>query len=100
MGDSLLATCPVFGGHLQPRLSSLRRTAAGWVGLASCNSCSHKAPLPVEQRIRKHGELAMVEVGLVSLRCIECNGYGATVLMLKLCEPGAETAMKATAIIG
>jgi hypothetical protein len=44
--------------------------------------------LPVDQLIRKHGELAIVEVVLVGLRCIECNGYGASVLMLKLCESG------------
>jgi hypothetical protein len=42
----------------------------------------------VDQLIRKHGELAIVEVVLVGLRCTECRSYGASVLMLKLCEPG------------
>jgi hypothetical protein len=72
----------------QPRLTSLRKTPAGWIRVASCNSCSHKGPMPVDQLIRKHGELALVEVVMVGLRCTECKGYGATALMLKLCEPG------------
>jgi len=70
----------------QPRLGSLRQTPAGWVRVAACSSCSHKGPLPIDHLIRKHGELAIVEV--VGLRCTACHGYGAGVLMLKLCEPG------------
>jgi hypothetical protein len=73
----------------QPRLSSLRKTPAGWIRLAACNSCAHKGPLPVDQLIRKHGELALVEVVLVGLRCTQCHGYGANALILKLCEPDA-----------
>ena len=72
----------------QPRLTSLRHTPAGWIRVAACNSCSHKGPLPVDQLIRKHGELAIVEVALVGLRSTACGGYGASALMLKLCEPG------------
>ena len=92
-GDSPRLTCsgyvPIMGGkdlNRQPRLSSLRHTPAGWIRLAACNSCSQ--PLPVDQLIRKHGELALVEVVLVGLRCTECHGYGASVLMVKLSEPG------------
>jgi hypothetical protein len=44
--------------------------------------------MPVDQLIRKHGELAIVEVVLVGLRCTACGSYGASALMLKLCEPG------------
>ena len=62
--------------------------APGWVWLAAWNSCAHQGPLPVDQLIRKHGELALVEVVLVGLRCTECRSYGASVLILKLCEPG------------
>jgi hypothetical protein len=72
----------------QPRLRSLRETPAGWIRLAACNACSHKGPLPVDQLIRKHGDLAFVEVVLVGLRCSACGGYGASALMMKLCEPG------------
>jgi hypothetical protein len=72
----------------QPRLGSLRQTPAGWIRVAACNSCSHKGPLPIDHLIRKHGELAIVEVVMVGLRCTMCRGYGAGVLMLKLCEPG------------
>jgi len=75
-------------GHRQPRLGSLRHTPAGWVRLASCNSCAHKAPLPIDQLIRQHGEQAITEVALIGLRCTSCGGYGANVLTLKLCEPG------------
>lgn len=81
----------VMGGkdaNRQPRLSSLRHTPPGWIRLAACNSCSHKGLLPIDHLIRKHGELAIVEVVLVGLRCTACRGYGASVLTLKLCEPG------------
>jgi hypothetical protein len=72
----------------QPRLASLRKTPPGWIRVASCNSCTHKGPLPVDQLIKKHGELALVELVLVGLRCTACQGYGASALMLRLCEPG------------
>jgi hypothetical protein len=61
---------------------------AGWIRVASCNNCSHRGPFPVDRLIRKHGELAIVEVVLVRLKCSDCGGCGAGALMLKLCEPG------------
>jgi hypothetical protein len=72
----------------QPRLSSLRNTPPGWIRLASCNNCAHKGLLPVEHLIRKHGELAIVELVLVELKCTACGGHGASALMLRLCDPG------------
>jgi hypothetical protein len=72
----------------QPRLSIMRNTPHGWIRVAACNSCSHKGPMPVDRLIRKHGELAIVDVVLVGLKCSNCGGYGASALMLKLCEPG------------
>jgi hypothetical protein len=41
--------------------------------------------MPIDRLIRKYGELAIVEV---VLKCTECGGYGASALMMKLCEPG------------
>lgn len=72
----------------QPRLRGLRNTPPGWIRLASCNSCRHKGPLPVDQLIRKFGDLALVEFALVGLKCSACGHRGASALMRRLCEPG------------
>lgn len=66
----------------------MRNTPHGWIRVAACNNCSHKGPMPVDRLIRKHGELAIVEVVLVGLKCTNCGSYGASALTLKLCEPG------------
>ena len=44
----------------QPRLCSLRETPAGWIRVASCNSCRHQGVLPIDRLIRKHGELCQI----------------------------------------
>ena len=54
----------------------------------SCSAWLSRGPLPVDRLIRKHVKLAIVEVVLIGLKCPNCGGYGASVLMLKLCEPG------------
>lgn len=72
----------------QPRVGSLLRPAPGWIRLAECVHCDHTGPLPVRQLVRKHGELCLLEFALVSIRCTECRKYGATMKMVRLCDPG------------
>jgi hypothetical protein len=43
--------------------------------------------------IRKHGELALVELALVGLKCSACGGYGADEGLVRLCEPGCPRRM-------
>jgi hypothetical protein len=72
----------------QPRLGSVRDTPPGWIRLAICNACGHRGVLPAERLLRKHGELALLEFALVGIRCTACRQYGATMSMVRLCEPG------------
>ena len=72
----------------RPKLQSLTQTPPGWIRLAACTSCEHRGPMPVQQLIRKFGELHLMEFALISLKCTACGGRGASALMLKLCEPG------------
>jgi hypothetical protein len=57
-----------------PQVSTLRNIPHGWIRVAACNNWSHKGPLPVDRLVRKHGELAIVEVVLVGLKCSNCSG--------------------------
>jgi hypothetical protein len=66
----------------QPRLRRLRETPAGWIRVASCNSCRHKGVLPIDRLISKHGELALVEFALVTLKCTVCGHIGASALVV------------------
>jgi hypothetical protein len=71
----------------QPRLTSLRNTPQGWLRVATCRACGSRATLPTAALIRKHGELALVELALVRLQCSACGGYGADEGLVRLCEP-------------
>lgn len=71
-----------------PRLHSVRETPRGWIRLATCNARGHKGPLPVQQLIRKYGELEAVEFALVTLKCTAFGERGATATIIRLCEPG------------
>ena len=72
----------------QPRLGSVRDTPRGWIRLVACNTCGHRGVLPADRLLRKHGELALVEFALAGIRCGSCGGRGATLSMVRLCEPG------------
>jgi ribosomal protein L33 len=66
---------------------SVRQTPADWIRLAACNSCAHKR-YRSSNGSGNTAELVIVEVVMVGLRCTQCRGYRASVLMLKLSEPG------------
>ena len=72
----------------QPRLGSIRETPPGWLRLVTCNACAHRGLLPAEQLLRKHGELALLEFALIGIRCTACGSTGATMTMVRLCDPG------------
>lgn len=72
----------------QPLLRSIRDCLPGWIRLVRCNACGHQGMLPAARLLKKHGELALVEFALVGLKCSECAEYGATMRMVRLCEPG------------
>ena len=72
----------------QPRLGSVRETPPGWIRLVTCNTCAHRGVLPVERLLRKHGDLALLEFALVGIQCTACAGHGATMTMVRLCNPG------------
>ena len=72
----------------QPRLRSVRETPPGWLRLVRCTACGYRGVLPAERLLRKHGELALVEFTLVGILCSACGNRGATLAMVRLCEPG------------
>lgn len=72
----------------QPRVGSLRREAPGWIRLATCNACGRRGTLPADLLLKKHGDLALLEFALQGIRCAACKQYGATMTMVRLCEPG------------
>ena len=86
--DKRLAFClgSTTGGkdpNRQPRVGSIRDTPPGWVRFATCNACGHPGVLPAEWLLRKFGDLALLAVALVSIRCSVCHGYGATAPMVR-----------------
>jgi hypothetical protein len=72
----------------QPRLRSIRETPPGWLRLVICTSCEHQGVLPAERMLRKYGELALLEFCLIDIRCTACGQRGATMKMVRLCDPG------------
>ncbi len=72
----------------QPRLRSIRETPPGWLRLVICTSCGHQGVLPAERMLRKYGELALLEFCLIDIRCTACGQRGATMKMVRLCDPG------------
>ena len=83
--------CSLMGGkdpNRQPRVGSIRETPPGWLRLLTCNTCAHRGVLPAERLLRKHGELTLLEFALVSVRCTACGARGATMTMVRLCDPG------------
>ena len=72
----------------QPRVGSIRDTPPGWIRLVTFNACVHRGVLPVARLLAKHGELALLELALVGIRCTACGSRGATMTMVRLCEPG------------
>jgi hypothetical protein len=70
------------------RLSSLLQTPRGFVRMAVCLSCSHMAPLPVRDLVRRYGEMCLVELALMHLRCEECQQSKVEARLMPLCEPG------------
>lgn len=84
-GGSLLSE----GDCVQPNTRpGLRNTPPGWIQIASCNSSHHKGPQPVDQLIRKFGDLALVEFAVVGLKSAACEHPGTSALMLRPNEPG------------
>ena len=67
---------------------SIREMPPGWLRLLTCNTCAHRGVLPAERLLRKHGELALLEFALVAVRCTACGARGATMTMVRLCDPG------------
>jgi len=53
-----------------------------------CTSCGHQGVLPAERMLKKkYGELAPLEFCLLAIRYSACSGYGATMKMVRLCDP-------------
>ncbi len=70
------------------RLRHLRQPPGpGYIRVARCSDCRHMGPLPVEQLIRRFGELIPVEMAMVHLRCTACGGRKVQHQMVRLCEP-------------
>jgi len=82
--------CSLVGGKdpsRQPQVGSIRETPPGWLRLLTCNTCAHRGVLPAERLLRKHDELALLEFALVGVRCTACGARGATMTMVRLCDP-------------
>jgi hypothetical protein len=71
----------------QPRLGSIRDTPPGWIRLLTCNACGHRGVLPAE-RLPRNGELVLLEFVLAGILCGACRRHGATMTMVRLCQPG------------
>ena len=88
--EPMFILCSLVGGKdpsRQPQVGSIRETPPGWLRLLTCNTCAHRGVLPAERLLRKHDELALLEFALVGVRCTACGARGATMTMVRLCDP-------------
>lgn len=62
----------------------------GYIAMAVCSKCGRMAPLPIDELIRRYGELYPVEMALVKVRCTGCQNWGRNIepKWLRLCDPG------------
>ncbi len=72
----------------EPRLMSLEKVPPGYVWLAVCMACDHRATLPVATLLARFGPVYPVDKALSRLRCSACQVVKVDARLFRLCEPG------------
>jgi hypothetical protein len=69
-------------------LLSMQTAPPGFVWLAVCLACNHRAALPVAAMIARLGPSCRINVALKHMRCTACHAARVDARLLRLCEPG------------
>ena len=70
------------------RLKDWASVPSGYVVVARCRDCGHRAALPVAILLRRFGESTPIDRVVGGITCSSCQSHAIEIRAARLCDPG------------